>query len=157
MHYGHSAAKNKKMNTDTTSLASMALDLVVTNQITKEYNVSNFKNSGNGYWNRYHKKITPDTKQFSYSTICSCSQKLQGVQESTSTLLSARTLMKANHTEECWARLETLFSAQASNGFLPKYVYFPDQENEEENIIRDNNNTDPSQVYYYDKTMIPTP
>lgn len=142
------------MDSDTASLASQAMELLLTNQFTNKYNVSSFKNVNNKYWTRYNRNRTPDTKEFIRPTICSCSSNVRGVQESTSTLLSARALVKANRTEECWAYLESLFSVQASNGFLPKYRYFPNDGNDGQNDHDSDNSA--SSYYYYNSTIIPT-
>jgi hypothetical protein len=51
------------------------------------------------------------------------SSEVDGVVDSTTVLLAARTLSKLGRSDLSWEFLRTLFSAQSSNGFLPKIVY----------------------------------
>ena len=46
-----------------------------------------------------------------------------GVVDSTTVLLAARTLSKLGRSDLSWEFLRTLFKAQSSNGFLPKLMY----------------------------------
>lgn len=51
------------------------------------------------------------------------SSEVDGVIDSTTVLLAARTLSKLGRSDLSWEFLRTLFRAQSSNGFLPKIVY----------------------------------
>ena len=46
-----------------------------------------------------------------------------GVVDTTTTLISARTFSKLGRSDLAWDFLRTLFSGQGNNGFLPRYVY----------------------------------
>lgn len=174
------------MNSNTDNHASeQALQLLLTNQFMHNYNVSSFKKyAKNRYWTRQRQHSTPDTKGFLHPTICSCSSSSddvdvdvyakgeggrsahRGVQESTSTLLAARALVKANRTSECWAYLDSLFTVQSPNGFLPKYRYFPiDNDGDDDNnnndvddgvfVVDDDDDGQINVPYYYKNTRIP--
>ena len=45
------------------------------------------------------------------------------IAESSTTLLAARTIAKLGRADLSWQFLKTLFAAQGSNGFLPRFVY----------------------------------
>mmetsp|Transcript_14615 Transcript_14615/g.31058 ORF Transcript_14615/g.31058 Transcript_14615/m.31058 type:complete len:648 (-) Transcript_14615:385-2328(-) len=55
-----------------------------------------------------------------YPTPC---ESINGVVDSTATLIIARIFSKLQRSDLAWNFLITLFSAQGSNGFLPRYVY----------------------------------
>ena len=48
---------------------------------------------------------------------------IDGVVDTTTTLISARTFSKLGRSDLAWEFLRTLFSGQGNNGFLPRYVY----------------------------------
>lgn len=48
---------------------------------------------------------------------------VNGIVDTTSTLIAARALSKLGRSDISWEFLRTLFSAQGNNGFLPRYVY----------------------------------
>ncbi|KAL7460161.1 hypothetical protein ACHAXS_000625, partial [Conticribra weissflogii] len=48
------------------------------------------------------------------------------ITESTTTLLAARVLSKLGRSDLSWEFLRTLFAAQEADGFMPRYVYFSD-------------------------------
>lgn len=48
---------------------------------------------------------------------------VDGVLDSTTTLIAARALSKLGRSDLAWDFLRTLFIAQGSDGFLPRYVY----------------------------------
>ena len=61
---------------------------------------------------------------FTYRFPIPC-RNASAAQESTSSLLAARTFAKAGRSQDAWDALESLFSVQATNGMLPKYRYSP--------------------------------
>jgi hypothetical protein len=63
-----------------------------------------------------------NTKKFIYPTSC-IDATVDGIVDSTATLIAARTLSKVGRSDISWDFLRTLFSAQGSNGFLPRFVY----------------------------------
>lgn len=61
------------------------------------------------------------TRTFTFPLPCS---GLDGsILESTTTLSTARALSKIGRSDLSWEFLRTLFAAQGSNGFIPRYVY----------------------------------
>lgn len=60
------------------------------------------------------------------------SSEVNGVVDSTTVLVTARILSKLGRSDLSWGFLRTLFSAQYSNGFLPKLVYLNHTNNENE-------------------------
>ena len=61
-------------------------------------------------------------KKYIYPTSC-YDTIVDGIVDSTATLIAARTLSKIGRSDISWDFLRTLFSAQGSNGFLPRFVY----------------------------------
>jgi hypothetical protein len=59
-------------------------------------------------------------KKIIYLTVC---DNVDGIVDSTATLIAARTLSKIGRSDISWDFLRTMFSGQGSNGFLPKFVY----------------------------------
>jgi hypothetical protein len=66
------------------------------------------------------RSIEDGTHKFIYPTACDA---IDGIVDSTSTLIAARTFSKIGRSDISWEFLRTLFSAQGSNGFLPRFVY----------------------------------
>lgn len=62
------------------------------------------------------------TQKFVYPTSC-YDTNVDGIVDSTTTLIAARTFSKIGRSDISWDFLRTLFSAQGSNGFLPRFVY----------------------------------
>jgi len=60
------------------------------------------------------------------------STDVNGVVDSTTLLLAARTLSKLGRSDLSWEFLRTLFRAQSSNGFLPKLVYLNHTNNDKQ-------------------------
>ena len=58
--------------------------------------------------------------QYKYPSVCT---PVTDIQESTSTLLTARSYAKANRTDLAWDILRSFFVVQGTNGHLPKYRY----------------------------------
>ena len=58
--------------------------------------------------------------RYVYPTAC---DGIGGFVDSTTTLVAARTFSKVGRSDMAWDFLRTLFSAQGSNGFLPRFVY----------------------------------
>jgi hypothetical protein len=93
---------------------------------------------GQGYSHIVDVDTRPDSISFTHVAICSSkesspasllssSSSLEEVQESTSTLVAARALIKANRTDDAWSYLRSLFAMQGTNGFMPKYIYWNNQ------------------------------
>ena len=152
-------------------------------------NANNNNKAKNKYWkSRYNRNHNPDRLSVIHPTICNCTcacassqngardtHGAHSVQESTSTLFAARALMKGNRTEEAWSYLQSLFSSQGTNGFVPKYQYqfAPDDnytntgsDSDGKMMDMDNNGggggddvscEDGADSYYYMNTLIPTP
>ena len=150
-------------------LMDQALGLIVNNQIKTKYNVTSSVSKPfrkNGVRKRKIHENIGDTVQnieFAYPSFCSSSSaapRLTQVQESTTTLLAARALVKANRTEEAWSYLRSLFSVQAQNGFMPKYRYAPQPSATPPNTENENDSIEDveklSREYYYKNTVIPT-
>ena len=74
---------------------------------------------------------THEHEEFIYPTPC---DSVDGVVESTTTLIAARAFSKLGRADFAWKFLRTLFSAQGSHGFLPRYVYL-NYTNEETNTF----------------------
>lgn len=64
--------------------------------------------------------------EYIYPASCS-----EGLVDTTTTLLAARALAKTGRSDLAWSFVKTVFSAQGSNGFLPRYLYlnFTDEYN----------------------------
>lgn len=62
------------------------------------------------------------TQKFVYPTSC-YDTNVDGIVDSTTTLIAARTFSKIGRSDISWNFLRTVFSAQGSNGFLPRFVY----------------------------------
>ena len=60
------------------------------------------------------------------------SSNVDGVVDSTTLLIAARTLSKLGRSDLSWEFLRTLFLGQSSNGFLPKLVYLNHTNNKHE-------------------------
>ncbi|KAL7537843.1 hypothetical protein ACHAXR_008115, partial [Thalassiosira sp. AJA248-18] len=67
--------------------------------------------------------------KFIYPIIC---DGVDGVVDSTTTLITARALSKLGRSDLAWEFLRTLFAAQGSDGFLPRFVYLEENTGEEE-------------------------
>ena len=67
-----------------------------------------------------HTITFPNNNKFTFSTP---GLDTENIIDSTPLLLSARTLSKLGSSEISWQILKTLFAAQSSNGFIPRFVY----------------------------------
>ncbi len=138
------------MNDD--HLQNTALELLLENIQSISYDVKEIDiNSPSAplheYMSKKHSSSTINpTVNYTWPATCS-SPACAYVQESTTTLLFARALVKANRTDDAWASLRSLFSVQGFNGYLPKYRYF--------NSTAQNDDSEPSPSYFYDDTNIP--
>jgi len=105
---------------ETQHLEEYALRLVLDNLKEVSYDVSKFDKPRSHH--ARHSHFESSTIEYSHPLICSTSA-CNFTQESTSTLIAAVALMKANRTTAAWSALRSLFSQQGYNGFLPKYVF----------------------------------
>jgi hypothetical protein len=120
---------------------------------------------GQGYSHIVDVDTRPDSISFTHVAICSSkesspasllssSSSLEEVQESTSTLVAARALIKANRTDDAWSYLRSLFAMQGTNGFMPKYIYWNNQHHDN-HTHSTNMDEDGDYSYYYNGTQIP--
>ena len=72
------------------------------------------------------RSIGTPPNEYIYPESCS-----EGLVDTSTTLLAARALAKTGRSDLAWSFIKTVFSAQGSNGFLPRYVYlnFTDEYN----------------------------
>jgi len=100
------------------TLSSQALHLLLSNQVSESFNCpAPTKNTGSSTVEGHQNEIIT----VNYTLLCSCSTI--GYQESTSTLITARSFAKSNHTTKAWDILRSYFAVQGANGFLPKYRF----------------------------------
>lgn len=127
-------------------LGKESLELILSNQVQttfdRKLNVADQKEQGS--IRRGENRNSSSSVSFLYTSTCSAINVMR-VQESTSSLYTARTLMKANRTSDAWEHLRSLFSMQGKNGYMPKYIFW-NTNSEEENI---------SNTTFYNGTTIP--
>ena len=158
-----------------------ALELIQSNQITTTFNLSQFRGGqpqhdhdevkqrtpqeisdragqgqGQGYSHIVDVDTRPDSISFTHVAICSSEESssassLEEVQESTSTLVAARALIKANQTDDAWSCLRSLFAMQGTNGFMPRYIYWNNHHHDNNTHMEE----DGEYSYYYNGTHIP--
>ena len=163
-----------------------ALKLIEANQVTTAFNISlfQFPNHEHAHGHNRHQHQQGATRDkddqdqdrdhyqgdiisFTRAAICSSEStttsttnfRVQEVQESTSTLLAARALIKANRTDDAWSYLRSLFSMQGTNGFMPRYIYWDNHPNTSISSSTSStrvNNIRATEEYYYNGTTIPT-
>ena len=93
----------------------------------------------------HHDDPNTVTINYTYPTIC---KPVTNVQESTSTLLAARSYAKANKTDLAWKVLRSLFIVQGQNGYIPKYRYAANK--------RTTDDSDLKESYYVQNSTIPS-
>ncbi|GFH43620.1 hypothetical protein CTEN210_00093 [Chaetoceros tenuissimus] len=141
-------------------LGKESLKLILSNQVQttfdRKLNVADQKEQGS-IRRAENSNNSSSNVSFLYTSTCSTTNVMR-VQESTSSLYTARTLMKANRTSDAWEHLRSLFSMQGMNGYMPKYIFW-NTNSEEENISNEifyNGTSIPRYDSFVDTSLMPT-
>ena len=128
---------NKDKSTNAISLEESALNTLLSNRVVETYYYNDLVSKRDQDQEQEHADANTNTlinddngDKIEMSYIASCSN-IKNIQESTTTLLSARALAKAGYSNYAWEAIESLFAVQGSNGFVPRYRYPPDYNNME--------------------------
>ena len=74
--------------------------------------------SARGILSNSIRAIGTPPNEYLYPASCS-----EGLVDTTTTLLAARVLAKTGRSDVAWSFVRTVFSAQGSNGFMPRYLF----------------------------------